>query len=143
MFTFVGRSRQYYWSLTIRLFCAISRTPVEGVLPLCRDAVDVYCSPSWLDLYVLRLGNSVHYTFIFTYFVYSFVKCLFLYWVPSNTNNFKILVSTCTPGESGPGSNGKEVVLHTPQEFRTLPHRQMKFCAIHKKPLLGETVGVF
>ena len=38
---------QYYWSLTIRLFCVISRILVgEGVLPLCREAVRVFYSPS-------------------------------------------------------------------------------------------------
>ena len=39
---------QYYWNLTIRLFSVISRTLVRQVLPLCRDAVGVFCSPSWL-----------------------------------------------------------------------------------------------
>ena len=38
---------QHYWSLTIRLFSAISRTFVGEVLPLCRDAV-VFCSPCWM-----------------------------------------------------------------------------------------------
>ena len=36
------------WSLNIRLFNFISRTLVEGVLPLCRDAVSVFYSPRWL-----------------------------------------------------------------------------------------------
>ena len=40
---------QYYWSLTIRLFSVISRTLIGGVLPLCRDAIRVFCSPSRLD----------------------------------------------------------------------------------------------
>ena len=39
---------QDYWSLTIRWFSVISSTPVGGVLPLCRDAVGVFCSPSGL-----------------------------------------------------------------------------------------------
>ncbi len=41
---------QNYWNLTIRLFSVISRTLVGGVLPLCREAVGVFYSPS-------RLGN--------------------------------------------------------------------------------------
>ena len=41
---------QYNWNLTIRLFSVISRTLVGGVLPLFREAVGVYYSPS-------RLGN--------------------------------------------------------------------------------------
>ena len=39
---------QHYWSLTIRLFSVISRTIVGGILLLCRDAVGVFYSPSWL-----------------------------------------------------------------------------------------------
>ena len=42
---------QHYWNLTIRLSCVISRTLIEVVLPLCRDAVGVFYSPS-------RLGND-------------------------------------------------------------------------------------
>ena len=41
----------HYWSLTIRLFNIISRTlVVREVLPLCRDAVCVFYSPSQLGL---------------------------------------------------------------------------------------------
>ena len=44
---------QHCWNLTIRLFSVISRTlVVRGVLPLCREAVGVFYSPS-------RLGNSI------------------------------------------------------------------------------------
>ena len=39
---------QHYWSLTIRLYSVISRTLVQGVLPLCRDALSIFCSSSWL-----------------------------------------------------------------------------------------------
>ena len=39
---------QHYWSLTIRLLSVISRTLVRKVLPLCWDAVGVFCSSSWL-----------------------------------------------------------------------------------------------
>ena len=39
---------QHCWNLTIRLFNVISRTLVVGVLPLCREAVGVFYSPSWL-----------------------------------------------------------------------------------------------
>ena len=37
-----------YWSLTIILFIVISRTLIGGVLILYRDAVGVFCSPSWV-----------------------------------------------------------------------------------------------
>ena len=37
---------QHYWSLLIRLFSVISKRVVEGVLPLCRDAVGVFYCPS-------------------------------------------------------------------------------------------------
>ena len=39
----------HYRNLTIRLFCGITWTPFgEEVLPLCRDVVWVFYSPSWL-----------------------------------------------------------------------------------------------
>ena len=41
---------QHYWSLTMRLFSAISRTLVGGILHLRRDAVGVFYCPN-------RLGN--------------------------------------------------------------------------------------
>ena len=36
-------------SSIIKLFGVISRTLIGGVLALCRNAVGVFCSPSWLD----------------------------------------------------------------------------------------------
>ena len=42
-----------YGSLSIRLFSDISWTLVEGVLSLCRDAVDVFYSPGWLKMEML------------------------------------------------------------------------------------------
>ena len=40
---------QHYWNLTIRLSSVISRTLIGvGVLHLCRKAVSVFYSPSWL-----------------------------------------------------------------------------------------------
>ena len=40
---------QRYWTLSIKLFCVMSKIPVRGVLtPPCRDAIDVFCSPSYL-----------------------------------------------------------------------------------------------
>ena len=36
------------WSLTLGLFNIITRTLIGRVLPLCKDAVGVFCSPSWL-----------------------------------------------------------------------------------------------
>ena len=43
---------QHHWNFTIRLFSVISRTLIEGVLPLCRGAVSIFYSPS-------RLGNHL------------------------------------------------------------------------------------
>ena len=48
---------QHYWSLTIWLFNVISRTLVNGVLPLCRDAFDVFYSPDRMGL--IRVGRVV------------------------------------------------------------------------------------
>ena len=49
---------QHYWSLTIRLFSVITRTLVGGGgLPLCRDAIGVFCSPN-------RLGQWALYIYI-------------------------------------------------------------------------------
>ena len=42
---------QHYWSLTIRLFSVISSTHLGGILPFCRDAVDVFYRPR-------RLGQT-------------------------------------------------------------------------------------
>ena len=39
---------QHYRSLTISLFRVLPRTMVEGVIPLWRDAVGAFYSPSWL-----------------------------------------------------------------------------------------------
>ena len=55
---------QHYWSPTIRFFSVISRTFVVGVLLFCRDAVGVFCSPSWLSQFVI--GKCVC-TYINTY----------------------------------------------------------------------------
>ena len=49
------------YNITIRLFCLISKTLIGGVLPLCRDAVGVFCSFSWLGHIVqecLKLCNN-------------------------------------------------------------------------------------
>ena len=41
---------QHYFNLTIKVFSVICRTLVEwgGILPHWRDAVGVFCAPSWL-----------------------------------------------------------------------------------------------
>ena len=46
--TLHSRKLQHCWSLTIRLFCIISRTLVLGVLLLCRESVGVFYIPSRL-----------------------------------------------------------------------------------------------
>ena len=50
---------QYYWSLTIRLLCVISRTLFGGALPLCRDTVGELYGSSRLGQECIRyaLGN--------------------------------------------------------------------------------------
>ena len=53
-----NKKLQHYWSLTIRLFSVISRTLVGGVLPLCRDSVGVFYSPSWLDNTITWINNT-------------------------------------------------------------------------------------
>ena len=57
---------QYYWSFTIWLFSVITRTLVEEVLPLCRNAVGVFYSSSQLGCYGGRVGwmwytASIHF----------------------------------------------------------------------------------
>ena len=47
---------QHHWSLRIRLFIVITRILVEGVLPLCREAVGVFYSPN-------RLGQAYRESF--------------------------------------------------------------------------------
>ena len=44
----IPKSSCNYWSLVIRSFSLISRTLIVRVLPLCRDIVGVFCSPSQL-----------------------------------------------------------------------------------------------
>ena len=46
--TSLGQSGPVSQSLTISLFSVISRTLVGGVLPLCWDAIGIFCRPSWL-----------------------------------------------------------------------------------------------
>ena len=45
---------QHYWNLTIRLFSVISRKLIARGLPLCRGAVSVFYSPSWLNNLLLH-----------------------------------------------------------------------------------------
>ena len=49
----------HYWNLTIRLSTAISRTLIRGVLPLYREAVGVFYSPSWLSKLYFDCGISL------------------------------------------------------------------------------------
>ena len=39
---------QHYWSFTIRLVIVISWTLIGGVLAFCRDAIGVFCNPTWV-----------------------------------------------------------------------------------------------
>ena len=52
---------QHSWSLTSRLFSVIFRTLIGGVLPLCREAVNVFCCPNWLGLKIW------YYIYIYIY----------------------------------------------------------------------------
>ena len=58
---------QQCWNLTIKLFSVIFRTLVGGGLPLCREAVGVFYSPS-------RLGMTLtgYYWYIFIY-IYIYI----------------------------------------------------------------------
>ena len=60
---------QHYWSLTIRLFNAISRTFIWEVLPLCRDAVRVLYSPKWLGFVITRPNWKLYFHTV-TAFIY-------------------------------------------------------------------------
>ena len=116
----------YYWSLNIWLSSVRSKTLVGGVLPLCRDAVDVFCRPNQLDH---QLFLSVK-QFFFKHFTLAEVHILFcLHTVKCKNSSFRtILFSVITQfrsirpisgpttlGQSGPGTDGNEGVLRIPQ----------------------------
>ena len=44
----ITQNLQHYWNISIRLFNVISKSLVEGVSSLCREAVGVFYSPSGL-----------------------------------------------------------------------------------------------
>ena len=46
--TTLGQNGWYYYCLTIRLFSVLSRNLIQGVLPLCSDAVSVFYCPNWM-----------------------------------------------------------------------------------------------
>ena len=81
-------------------------------------------------LYALWFGNRIHYTYTLKIFV-LFLKIYFthgsieyeLFKKKSIWPIDESLIGTTTTGQSGPGSNGNEVVLYIPQVFktRTLP----------------------
>ena len=52
---------KHYWNLSIRSFCIVSRTLVEGVSLLCRDEVGVFYNPSRLDHRTLVRGWDYPY----------------------------------------------------------------------------------
>ena len=56
---------QHYWILTVRLFFVIIRTLNGGCLTFCRDAVSVFCSPSWLGHKCSEY--TLHTQYIFMY----------------------------------------------------------------------------
>ena len=58
---------QYYCNLTIRLFSVISGTLFGGVLPLCRDAVNIFYSPSRLSQGKERNNDFSIYIYIYVY----------------------------------------------------------------------------
>ena len=62
----------------------------------------------------------------------------------SNTINFQIYIrtkdgtqtSTTSPGQSAPGSNGNEGLLHSPQSSRFKPHHQTQIIVITRTQFL-------
>ena len=92
---------QIPWSITIILFSVISRTVVGRVVHLCKDVASAFYSPSWLGqvlFQAIQLSISIQFSSI---------------WPIDRT-----LSSATTPGQSGPGSDGNEEVLHIPQSSR-------------------------
>ena len=72
---------QHYWSHTIRLFIVISRTLAEGVVSFCRDAVDVFYSPSRLsnlsyELDVIQGQFISNVKLVWNQFSFSKIDCL-------------------------------------------------------------------
>ena len=74
-----GAIKGYSAFPTIRLFSVISRTLVGGVLPLCREVVGVFYSPSLLgkDLFKNHLSSIEPYVKIdhFKNYPYSIGRC--------------------------------------------------------------------
>ena len=89
--------------------------------------------------YAERLGNHIHYTFIF---FCSFLSGIFAHNL--NTNSFQTFIwlinetlkGTTTLGQSGSQSNGNEGVLHTPSTPELKPYHQMKFSLIPRIPTI-------
>ena len=49
---------KHFWSLAIRLFSVITRKLIEGLI--CRDAVEVFCSPSRLGIFSREYCSGLH-----------------------------------------------------------------------------------
>ena len=69
---------QHYWNFTIRLFSVISWTLIGGVLPLCREAISVFYSPSRLgnilleELCIMQVATLHTYIYIYIYiYIYA------------------------------------------------------------------------
>ena len=74
-----------HWNLTIRLFCVICRKLIWGgaVLPLCRGAVSVFYSPSWL-------GHSLSTNLFFIYFALHFLSLKNWFFYPDVLMSFVV-----------------------------------------------------
>ena len=101
------------------VFCSLNKSFLNNFLTvikkklLCAYLVDFNGISTHLGLfYSLKLGNCVHCTFIFTFFLaHSYIKYRSV-WSIDGT-----LTDTTTPHECGPGSNGYEGVCHTLQNW--------------------------
>ena len=76
---------QHYQNLTIRLFSVISQTLVGGVLPLCRDAINVFCITNWLGFRCFADFALLYYNVLFRdnirLFCFVFSNICLLIWV--------------------------------------------------------------
>ena len=92
-------------------------------------SIDSLILPPYQPVYVIyveRLGNYVHRTFIFTFSTLLFLKKFFWHMVLSNKDIFKhiylthrVLTGATTPSQSRPGSNG---VFQFPRTVVSLSH---------------------
>ena len=155
---------QHYWNLTIGLFSVISRTFIGRVLPLCRDAVSVFCCSiklghqSFLNVKTV-LFQTIQFSISTKFSLYIQLNVrtvLFLTSQFSISTQFsylwtidKTLLSATTPGQSGPEAMPMKGYTAFLKALALLkPHHLIVLCHIQDNclgvlPLSRDAVSVF